>query len=80
MPQTRQRVYTVIVKKELVNVAFLEHIFHKVLPEKILPAFLELGKYSVGHIRKSVKRVLDDLCLMPSLPDPCKDSWGSAEI
>lgn len=73
MPQSRGRVYFILVQKKLVSAATFHYVFHDLLKKAIMPAYKRAGPVSVRGMRQYVKQVLHDLGWSPTLPVPCQD-------
>ena len=72
LPQTRARVYFVLVRKDVADQATLDAVYHDVLPNVVLPAFMA-QKSDVKEIRKYVEGVCQTLDWSPTYPTASQD-------
>lgn len=73
LPQSRNRVYFVLVQSHLASEEKLNFVFKEVLQHRVLPAFQRFGKGTVPKARSYVEGVLDVLEWEPTLPSPSQD-------
>lgn len=73
MPQSRGRVYFVLLQKSLVSAERFTNVFHDILKRAVLPAYKRGGVSSVFGARQYVKHILETGGWSPTLPIPSED-------
>ena len=73
LPQSRGRVYFILVKKSLVSAERFTNVFHDILKRAVLPTYKRAGVSSVFGARQYVKQILETGGWSPTLPIPSED-------
>ena len=73
MPQTRGRVYFILVKEHLASKDKMNYVFRNVLERLVHPAFNTMGSCDVHNVRVYTRGVLKAMGWEPTLPKPSQD-------